>query len=577
MKKNVFSYIKFFLLLILAIGLFVAFKFDSIVSNATNTSLDNTIKLEYTFESNVKGCAKGSINISSTNSSSKGDYDIYWANSTGILDTYEKITTLKVNGTEASSYKFLSLNAIPDGVTKVVAVQNNTIKAEYTIANDKLLSGSKKYSFGALSDIHLDGDGDDEAKSQEDFKKELEYFKSQNVALLANSGDITRDGRDGDVNTVVEKIKSASFPVYTAAGNHDNNDPCRSRWSEIEPNGKIFEKTVNNDVFVFLGMNKYDFKDTFSSEQISQLTSILEKNKDKHVFLFEHVFFGSTGNVNGLYPYEGLSDSGTAGQFKELMKKYKNVISFTGHTHLEFGLQRAGEDANVKEIGDYGYRVHIPSASRPRSNDSAKKSSDTYNNYDGALGYLIDVYDNYVVLKGRDFSTGKNLPYATYILYTGEAATSGTSSNTTQTENTTVDTNTTNNNTTNSTQTKSTTVDNNNKTTQSEQVSQNTSSSTTCQSSSNNTCSTTQDCSTTNTCSDTQNCSTDNTCSSTETCSSDTTCQTSLSTCDNGQATVIEDAPATGDESLLTIYLVGACISVFIMLIILCIKLKVKK
>ena len=49
MKKNVFSYIKFFLLLILAIGLFVAFKFDSIVSNATNTSLDNTIKLEYTF------------------------------------------------------------------------------------------------------------------------------------------------------------------------------------------------------------------------------------------------------------------------------------------------------------------------------------------------------------------------------------------------------------------------------------------------------------------------------------------------------------------------------------------------
>ena len=95
-----------------------------------------------------------------------------------------------------------------------------------------------------------------------------------------------------------------------------------------------------------------------------------ENNKDKRVFLFEHVFYGQVGNVNGLYPYGDLPSSGPAGEFKALMKKYKNVISFTGHSHLHFDLQRANEFANVAiKDGEYGYRVHCPSASKPRKND----------------------------------------------------------------------------------------------------------------------------------------------------------------------------------------------------------------
>lgn len=43
------------------------------------------------------------------------------------------------------------------------------------------------------------------------------------------------------------------------------------------------------------------------------------------------------------------------------MKKYKSVISFTGHSHLHFELQRISEYANIAmEDGEYGYRVHWP-------------------------------------------------------------------------------------------------------------------------------------------------------------------------------------------------------------------------
>ena len=522
MKKRILTLAMSLLSVLLFTGLFIFQKMNS--SAATNSEL----KLEYTFDTNIKGNAKGSINLSSTTSSNDGHYDIYWANDSGILDTYEKITTLKVSGPETTSYKFLALNAIPDGVTKVIATQNGTVKAEYKISADKLISGNKKFSFGALSDIHLDGDGDDGSNSNEDFKKELEYFKSQNVAFLANSGDITRDGRDCDVKAVVEKIGSAGFPVYTARGNHDTNEPCKGQWSQIDPNGTLFAKTLNNEEFVFVGMNKYDFKDTFSSEQISQLTNILERNKDKRVFLFEHVFFGSTGNVNGLYPYSGLSDSGTAGQFKELMKKYKNVISFTGHSHLDFNLQRAGEYANVKDKGVYCFRVHCPSASRPRSNDAAQKSSDTYTNNSGALGYLVDVYDNYIVLKGRDFTTNKNLPYATYILYTGNVSTSGTSTNTVS---------------------------------QIVQAAQNTNNSQTIQATSDN--------------ANYQYTQDSNSANQINTATVQNVPSLNLS--EDTQATVIEDAPATGDESLLHIYAIFSVLSIVIMIVIICIKFKNRK
>ena len=108
------------------------------------------------------------------------------------------------------------------------------------------------------------------------------------------------------------------------------------------------------------------------------------------------------------------------------MRKYKNVISFTGHSHLHFDLQRIGEHANVaKRDGEFGYRVHCSSASRPRKNDADTKDipENTYDYNKGSLGFLVDVYDDYIVLKGIDFTSYKNLSYATYILDTKDFST----------------------------------------------------------------------------------------------------------------------------------------------------------
>ena len=387
----------------------------------TAFAMNAGLKLKYNFTNSRGGNAAGTIELRSTNSSSDGEYKIYWANDSGKLSDFSRITTITVKENETKTFKVGALNAIPKEANKIVAISNGAIEAECIINASKLIMDNKKFSFGALSDIHIDGDGDDSANSINDFENELQYFKSQNVALVGNSGDITRDGRTEDLAEVVKKIQRFGLPFYTARGNHDTLSTCGSmdEWKKIESNGIIFDKVVNNEVFIFMGLNKADYTNPFSNEQISKLKSLLNKYKDKRIFMFEHVFVGSVGNVNGLYPYSSLSDSGTAGEFKRIIKDNKNVILFTGHSHLDFDLSRINEYANVQdESGEYGYRVHCPSASRPRKNDEGNDSSNTYDYKKGALGYLVEVYNDFILLKGRDFEQNKNLPYATYILYT---------------------------------------------------------------------------------------------------------------------------------------------------------------
>ena len=102
--------------------------------------------------------------------------------------------------------------------------------------------------------------------------------------------------------------------------------------------------------------------------------------------------------------------------YENLMNHYKNVIFFHGHSHLRFGLQTRTNLANIDE--KYGrYSVHIPSLAVPRTGDitGANSREDLYTESEG---YVVDVYQNHIVLRGRDFVKEEFLPIATYCLDT---------------------------------------------------------------------------------------------------------------------------------------------------------------
>ena len=101
--------------------------------------------------------------------------------------------------------------------------------------------------------------------------------------------------------------------------------------------------------------------------------------------------------------------------FINLITNYKNVILFNGHTHLAFYHQKYGKDANIKLAGDICHRVHIPSCAKPRTSvDGTEGSAQVY--AEGSEGYLMEVYEKGIVLKGINFETNKYLPIALYNL-----------------------------------------------------------------------------------------------------------------------------------------------------------------
>jgi hypothetical protein len=186
---------------------------------------------------------------------------------------------------------------------------------------------------------------------------------------------------------------------------------------------------VGDDVFIMVGHygGWYDDNigwhadETWSHEELQWLYETLEANRNKRCFVFTHVLPHEhrVGNPNNLYVTAGkpllwyINDGGIGEAFISLLRHYKNTILFHGHSHTRFWLQELDAKANYSDAD--GYRsVHIPSLSVPRD-PNGTKLTDVYAESEG---YIVDVYDDYIILNGRDFidndADGHILPIATY-------------------------------------------------------------------------------------------------------------------------------------------------------------------
>lgn len=360
-------------------------------------------------------------------SDTTGSYDFYYANDNGIISDYDRLFSFNLKANVTSSYTYLnSFNIAPYNATKIAVCKSGTTKilSSSSLPSQFLFDsstyGNKLYSFGALSDVHIDGDGSDERSSASDFSRALKFFNS-NASLVAISGDLSCESGYNELSLFKDLVDTnATIPVYASRGNHD----CRYSISNFETytGGSLyFEQSYNNDKFIFLGMNAENYGDScFTTEELDWLETKLESYKNQRVFLFFHVFMPNTcGNINNLYPWSGLNTSSSiVSRFVTMMTNYKNVIYFSGHSHLEFACQRFGANANIFSDGTTCHRVHIPSCAAPRKNDTGTSSSNTYQYNAGSQGYLVDVYENCIVLRGRDFIKGKYLPIANYCLDT---------------------------------------------------------------------------------------------------------------------------------------------------------------
>jgi hypothetical protein len=170
------------------------------------------------------------------------------------------------------------------------------------------------------------------------------------------------------------------------------------------------------------GMSGYKVGNIFTAESVQWLYETLEANRNKRCFVFNHVLpWGDAGNANTLYK-SNLFQGTLCNVFRSLMAHYKNVVLFHGHSHLKFCLQAEDDKANYSNA--LGFQsVHIPSLSVPRMDvDGDGKASGEDEGHDtvwsASEGYVVDVYEKGIHLRGRDFAKGKFLPIASYWLDT---------------------------------------------------------------------------------------------------------------------------------------------------------------
>lgn len=171
-----------------------------------------------------------------------------------------------------------------------------------------------------------------------------------------------------------------------------------------------------NDVFIMFGQPTPTANDTWA-DQIAWLESVLEANKDKRCFVFEHLTLNyDSGNPENVHnAFWGAYET----QLVNILKKYDNAILFHGHSHIQ--LQEQTKISYTNFSRERGFKsVHIPSTAATRyiydkNNSQEWDVGDGITGInDGAQGYICDVYADFIVLKGYDFQYDTYVPIAQY-------------------------------------------------------------------------------------------------------------------------------------------------------------------
>lgn len=272
-------------------------------------------------------------------------------------------------------------------------------------------TGQKQYSFGALSDVHMTY-----PTAESDFRRALTWLnEAEKVAFTCICGDLTASGAAEELEQYKAAVDtySTGAPVYAISGNHECYDTGTATTAQLEPyTGQplYYFFTHGNDVFIMVGCCRAVAGEIFTEAELQWLYETLEENRNKRCFVFQHAFpRGDSGNAMDAYAGGDLV-TGTKGDvFKSLLRHYKNTVFFHGHSHLKYYLQEVDEKANYSE--DSGYRsVHISSLAVPRDIVDGTLTEV----YGGSEGYVVDVYENGIHLRGRDFAAGTSLPIASY-------------------------------------------------------------------------------------------------------------------------------------------------------------------
>ena len=325
-----------------------------------------------------------------------------------------------------SSYNDISIGnevlEFPEG-TKYIRLKSDTDKYTIDIVKERITLKKflKKenflYSFGLLSDVHIDNNHDadyeDTSMSIKDYKNALRFLEDEGANFIAYCGDMTKNHNDAeaDYQMLAECLKKSHIPNYIIKGNHDAE---RGYFNKYISDVTRFTVPYKDDLFIFVGNSgNTGTNGGVSQSRIDYIRGIIEDNPDRRLFLMYHQFirgYGSGDGTGGLYSYGTIGDDPNnvlTNEFIELVTNTPNLIYCHGHSHIKFNVQDTCPTANYYHVDGECHDIHVPSCAKPRIiNESG--GLDSY--HEGSEGYMVDVYSDKVIFKAIDFATNRYMP-----------------------------------------------------------------------------------------------------------------------------------------------------------------------
>lgn len=317
---------------------------------------------------------------------------------------------------------FNLFNCAPSNCKILAVYRKGKLVGKIPIPDQMILPNAKKlYSFMSISDSHVQNVAGNDGVV--DLTRAINFANNEDdIKFVVHCGDTADAGTDWHLSKYKEIVDRCTKPVHEISGNHEevtgdgNIELTYDSLTQYFGHPLYYSFEYGNDVFIMLGESGYTTGNFFADGELQFLYDTLEANRDKRCWVYMHVFNwdeGDSGNPNNFYEYDLFNTGENAAYrqkekqcFIDMLKHYPNTIWVHGHTHALLELQSIESWSNYSE--NLGYRsLHNPSITKPKD-----ENGNTI--VEGSQGYIIDVYEDFIIVKGRDFVKGKYLPIATY-------------------------------------------------------------------------------------------------------------------------------------------------------------------
>ena len=333
-------------------------------------------------------------------------YVLHWSVDGARLPNYTPIKKEKVKGKDEFVFELNEGIVMPDIANEIEIEVLEGFSAPYYLYLDDTLKrkpANYLYSFEVLTDLHI----------QSVFPKHISHLKmalrdmsslSSNSSAIFTTGDNINRTTEAEyqlLNQIINDNKTQYTPeIYYSLGNHDymyNTNysvavELFKKYTKME--STYYSKTINNNKFIVLCSEYMVMPGSMSDKQLEWLENELKtvnQNDSTFIFLHQPLVDTVSGSLKEQMNQSWYGFVNQSNRIKEIINKYPNVILFSGHTHWTLdsyqpALYGHKQQASYVNCASVGYLW----------NDNDVEEA-------GSEGIYVDVYDDYVFIKGREF------------------------------------------------------------------------------------------------------------------------------------------------------------------------------